>query len=68
MRAWRVVQLGEPEDALQLIDLAVGAPGPAQVVVEVEAASVNFPDLLLCRGQYQSSRRDRMRGLRSVRR
>ena len=53
MRAWRVVQLGEPEDALQLIDLAVGAPGPAQVVVEVEAASVNFPDLLLCRGQYQ---------------
>jgi len=53
MRAWRVVQLGEPEDALQLADLAVGAPGPAQVVVEVEAASVNFPDLLLCRGQYQ---------------
>ncbi|CAM5247720.1 oxidoreductase [Streptomyces badius] len=28
-------------------------PGDGQVLVEVRAANVNFPDALLCRGQYQ---------------
>ncbi|NED83316.1 NADPH:quinone oxidoreductase family protein, partial [Streptomyces sp. SID11233] len=28
-------------------------PGPGQLLVQVLAANVNFPDALLCRGQYQ---------------
>lgn len=28
-------------------------PGPGQVRVRVEAASVNFPDILICQGKYQ---------------
>jgi NADPH2:quinone reductase len=28
-------------------------PGPGQVLVRVRAANVNFPDAMLCRGQYQ---------------
>ncbi|MEO0818353.1 MAG: NADPH:quinone oxidoreductase family protein [Pseudomonadota bacterium] len=28
-------------------------PGPGQVRVRIEAASVNFPDILICQGKYQ---------------
>ncbi len=38
---------------LTLEDLAVPAPGPGQVLIEMRAASVNFPDLLMVAGKYQ---------------
>jgi len=53
MRAWRVHELGEPEAVLRLEDVPVPEPGPGQVRVAVAAAALNFPDVLLCRGEYQ---------------
>ena len=53
MRAWQVVSLGEPADALRLVDVPDLLPGPGQVSVRVLAAAANFPDVLMCRGHYQ---------------
>jgi NADPH2:quinone reductase len=38
---------------LALRDIEVPAPGPAQVLVRVRAAALNYPDLLMTRGGYQ---------------
>jgi NADPH2:quinone reductase len=53
MRAWQVKELGEPKDALILEEVEDPEPGSGEVVVEVEAAALNFFDILLCRGEYQ---------------
>ncbi|MEH1058281.1 NADPH:quinone oxidoreductase family protein [Micromonospora sp. CPCC 206171] len=53
MKAWRVADLGEPRDVLRLVDVADPEPGPGQLVVRVLAAPANFPDVLMCRGEYQ---------------
>ncbi len=42
------------EGAVRLQDWAVAPPGPGEVRVAVRAASVNFPDVLLVRGLYQT--------------
>jgi len=53
MRAWRVHELGDPKDALKLEEVEEPKPGPGEVLVEVEAAALNFFDILLCQGKYQ---------------
>ncbi|SDK11269.1 NADPH2:quinone reductase [Actinopolyspora mzabensis] len=53
MQALRVSELGEPRDVLELVESPLPQPGPNQVLVRVAAAPVNFPDALMCRGQYQ---------------
>ncbi|MBM0256733.1 alcohol dehydrogenase catalytic domain-containing protein [Micromonospora sp. 4G55] len=53
MKAWRVADLGEPRDVLRLVGVADPEPGPGQLVVRVLAAPANFPDVLMCRGEYQ---------------
>ena len=53
MRAWQVRELGDPKNALVLEEVEEPEPGPGEVVVEVEAAGLNFFDILLCRGEYQ---------------
>lgn len=53
MRAWRVHRLGEPADVLSLDEVPDPTPRAGQVVIEVEASALGFPDVLLCRGQYQ---------------
>jgi NADPH:quinone reductase len=53
MRAWQVQSLGEPEEALTLSDVEVPDPKDGQVLVKVKAVALNFPDVLMCRGQYQ---------------
>ncbi|WP_363358046.1 NADPH:quinone oxidoreductase family protein [Microbacterium sp. LMI12-1-1.1] len=53
MRAWRVTRLGEPAEALSLDTVPVPAPGAGEVLVRVAAVAANFPDVLLCRGEYQ---------------
>lgn len=53
MKAWRVHELGEPGQVLRLDDIEEPLPGPGQVLVRVTAAALNFPDALLCRGEYQ---------------
>src|ERR1700674_954087 len=53
MRAWVLERYGEPNDVLALEDVPVPEPGPHQVLVDVEAVGVGFPDLLRVRGEYQ---------------
>lgn len=53
MPAWRAVRSGEPADALEVAEVPVPAPGAGQVLVEVWSTALNFPDVLLVRGQYQ---------------
>src|SRR5215203_552272 len=53
MRAWQVQRLGDPDQALQLVEVDEPRPEPGEVVIEVEAAALNFFDILLCRGEYQ---------------
>ncbi|WP_433714585.1 NADPH:quinone oxidoreductase family protein [Nocardia sp. CA-084685] len=53
MKAWRVTELGEPAQVLRLVELAEPEPGPGQVVVRTRASAANFPDVLMCRGEYQ---------------
>lgn len=54
MKAWRVHDLGEPGAVLTWSDhVDDPRPGPGQLLVRVRAAAANFPDVLMCRGQYQ---------------
>ena len=53
MRAWRVHELGEPEAVLHVDDVDALVPGANEVAIDVAAASLNFPDVLMCRGDYQ---------------
>ncbi|MFC8271001.1 NADPH:quinone oxidoreductase family protein [Streptomyces sp. NPDC057271] len=53
MQAWRVHENGEPGEVMQLDEVEAPTPGEGQLLLRVRAANVNFPDALLCRGQYQ---------------
>lgn len=53
MKALRVHELGEPEKVMQLEDVPVPEPRPGDVRLRVHAAALNFPDVLMCRGEYQ---------------
>ncbi len=53
MKAWQVRRHGDPEQALELAEVEEPEPGRGEVVVDVEAAALNFFDILLCRGEYQ---------------
>ncbi|MBA3742615.1 NADPH:quinone oxidoreductase family protein [Sporichthya sp.] len=53
MRAWQVTELGEPTAVLRLAETAIPAPAPGQVIVRTLATAANFPDVLMCRGEYQ---------------
>lgn len=53
MKAWQVTELGDPREALRLVDLDEPEPAAGEILVEVEATSLNFFDILLCRGEYQ---------------
>ncbi|MQA11454.1 MAG: zinc-binding dehydrogenase [Pseudonocardiaceae bacterium] len=52
MRAVVVEEFGTPE-ALRVRELPPPAPAAGEVVVDVQAAGVNFPDLLVVDGSYQ---------------
>ncbi|MFJ4580554.1 NADPH:quinone oxidoreductase family protein [Streptomyces echinatus] len=53
MQAWQVHENGEPSEVMRLTEVERPTPGDGQVLLRVRAANVNFPDALLCRGQYQ---------------
>ena len=52
MRALQVTSLTGPQ-GVQVADVPEPTPGPGDVVVEVKAVGVSFPDLLLSKGEYQ---------------
>jgi NADPH2:quinone reductase len=53
MQAWQVHENGEPDKVMRLAEVARPTPGDGQVLLKVRAASINFPDVLMARGQYQ---------------
>jgi NADPH:quinone reductase len=53
VKAWRVVELGEPREVLRFEEIDDPVAESGQLLVRVLAAPANFPDVLLCRGEYQ---------------
>lgn len=53
MRALVVETLAPDYGGCAILDLPMPTPGPGEVRVKVLAAAVNFPDLLMTRGEYQ---------------
>ncbi len=53
MRALWVEELAPDYAGCVLKETPTPDPGPGEVLVEVRAAAVNFPDLLMTRGEYQ---------------
>ena len=53
MRALRVEALSPDYSGTGLAEMETPRPGPGEVLVRTRAASVNFPDLLMTRGEYQ---------------
>jgi NADPH2:quinone reductase len=52
MKALLCTELG-PFDRLAVNDVPSPSPGPGEVVVDVKASSINFPDALMVKGLYQ---------------
>lgn len=52
MRALLVESLGPPESH-RIAELPDPVPGPGEVVVDVKAAALNYPDILIMQGLYQ---------------
>ena len=52
MRAVQVLQPTGPAD-VRVVDAPEPEPGPDDVLIEVHAVGISFPDLLLSKGQYQ---------------
>ena len=52
MKALVVRKFGAP-DTLKVEEWSVAAPGAGEVLVDVHAAGINFPDLLVIDGKYQ---------------
>ena len=53
MEAWQVHELGDPIDRLALGSVPDPEVGSGQVLVDVDAVGLAFPDVLQCRGEYQ---------------
>jgi NADPH2:quinone reductase len=53
MKAILCTAFGPPSD-LVLADIASPPPGPSGVKIAIEAAGLNFPDVLIVQGKYQS--------------
>ena len=53
MRAVVCEELATDYSRIALKELATPDPGPGEIRVKVEAASLNFPDLLMLKGEYQ---------------
>ena len=52
MRALMSLRPGGPE-SLQLLELPIPTPGPGQILIEMKACGVNFPDVLTIDDKYQ---------------
>jgi NADPH2:quinone reductase len=53
VQALQVQALSPDLSGTTIVDLPLPEPGPGEVLVKVRAASLNFPDLLMTRGEYQ---------------
>ena len=53
MRAWQIHELGEPKESLKVHEMDTPEPMTGQLLIEVDAVGLAFPDVLQCRGEYQ---------------
>ncbi len=53
MKAVRVKQLSDDLSGVSVEETPLAPPTPDQVQIDIKAAALNFPDLLMCRGGYQ---------------
>jgi NADPH:quinone reductase len=53
MKAWRMPELGDPWDRLQVDDVVSPSVQEGMVRISVEATDLNFADILQCQGSYQ---------------
>ena len=53
MRALVCHRISDDFSGVEVRDVPAPMPGPGEVLIEVRATSINFPDLLLCQGKYQ---------------
>lgn len=53
MKALVCSQISDDLSGVSIQDIAEPLPGPGEVKLRVEAASLNFPDILMCQGKYQ---------------
>ncbi|WP_044895693.1 NADPH:quinone oxidoreductase family protein [Bacillus alveayuensis] len=53
MKSWFVTRLGDPDVALEIRDTPVPKPKKEELLIKVEAFSLNFFDILQCQGNYQ---------------
>ena len=53
MKCWRMNELGDPWALLKMEELDLPAAIGDQIKISVEAADLNFADILQCQGTYQ---------------
>ncbi len=53
MKAWQIHELGEPKESLKVKEMDTPEPMAGQLLIEVDAVGLAFPDVLQCRGEYQ---------------
>lgn len=53
MRAWQMVEVGDPSDVLEFAMVPDPEPGPGEVLLNVDACGLKFPDILQIQGRYQ---------------
>jgi len=53
MQAWQVTKSGEPRDVLELGEAPTPEPGRGEMRLRVKAAGLGFPDVMMCRGNYE---------------
>ena len=53
MRRWLVKELGEPSEVMELVEAEAPTPRAGEMLIDVKAVGLNFPDLLQIRGGYQ---------------
>ena len=53
MKAWQIHELGEPKESLKVHEMDTPEPMAGQLLIEVDAVGLAFPDVLQCRGEYQ---------------
>lgn len=53
MKAWITTALGAPIDVLSLTDKTLPAPGPGEILLQVHAAAIGLPDVMMCHGTYE---------------
>ncbi|MTB07215.1 MAG: alcohol dehydrogenase catalytic domain-containing protein, partial [Actinobacteria bacterium] len=54
MRRWQLNGWGEPKQVMELVEVDAPEAKAGQVVIDVRAVGLNYPDLLQIKGSYQA--------------